>query len=61
MSRPRARIKSGKAGLIGGAAVWLASFVLRTACTHELGVDSVPWPALGADISAGIAAWTADL
>ncbi|HYZ22826.1 MAG TPA: hypothetical protein VE690_11780 [Rhodopila sp.] len=54
---PRARIKSGKASLIGGAAVGLASFVLWTACAHELGADTVPWLALGALVSAGIGAW----
>ena len=57
MSTQRARIKSGKASLIGGIAVGLASFVLWTACAHELGADTTPWLAAGAVVAAGIGTW----
>ena len=57
MSAPRARTKSGKASLIGGMVVGVASFALWTACAHELGADTAPWLAVGAVISAGIGTW----
>ena len=57
MSQTRARIKPGRASLIGGAAVAVASFVLWLAVTHELGADSVAMLALGALAAAGIGTW----
>jgi len=57
MSQTRARIKPGRASLIGGAAVAVASFVLWFAVTHELGADSVAMLALGALAAAGIGTW----
>jgi len=51
------RIKQGKASLIGGLAVGIASFVLWTAIAHELAVDSVPAIVAGALVAAGIATW----
>ena len=53
----RARIKSGKASLIGGIVVGVACFVLWTAIAHELGADTTPWLAAGLVISAGIGVW----
>ncbi|HQT75496.1 MAG: hypothetical protein B7Z80_01420 [Rhodospirillales bacterium 20-64-7] len=57
MSGTRARIKSGKASLIGGIVVGFAAFVLWAACAHELGADTVPWLSVGAVIAAGIGTW----
>ncbi len=57
MNEPRPRIKSGKASLIGGIVVGLASFALWTAIAHDSGADSLPWLLAGAVVSAGIAAW----
>jgi len=53
----RARIKPGKASLIGGIAVGVAVLVLWSAIAHELGADSVPVLAAGVLVAAGIAAW----
>jgi len=57
MSPSRVRIKSGKASLVGGIVVGIACFVLWTGLAHEAGADTLPWLALGAAVSAGIAAW----
>jgi hypothetical protein len=57
MSGSRARIKPGRASLIGGAAVGVASFVLWSAVAHELGADTMPWLAAGLLIAVGIAVW----
>jgi len=57
MIAPRTRIKPGKASLIGGAAVAVASFVLWTAIVHEIGRDTLPWIALGLLVAAGIGVW----
>ena len=57
MSGSRARIKIGKASLIGGIAVGIASMVLWVAVTRELGLSGVPVVALGLLVSAGVAAW----
>jgi hypothetical protein len=53
----RARIKPGKASLIGGIAVGVATFVLWGAIAHELAADSVPVLGAGLLAAAGIAAW----
>ncbi len=53
----RARVKTGKASLIGGIAVGIAVFVLWTAVAHELAADSVPVIGLGFLVAAGIAMW----
>jgi hypothetical protein len=47
----------GKASLIGGIVVGLASFVLWTAIARDLGADTVPWLAAGAVVSTGIGVW----
>jgi protein-S-isoprenylcysteine O-methyltransferase Ste14 len=57
MSQSRARIKPGRASLIGGIAVTVATFVLWFAVTHELGVDTPILLALGVLVAAGIGTW----
>jgi hypothetical protein len=52
-----ARIKQGKASLIGGIAVGVAVLVLWTAIAHELAADSVGIVAAGVLVAAGIATW----
>jgi hypothetical protein len=52
-----ARIKQGKASLIGGIAVGVAVFVLWAAIAHELAGDSVPVLGAGVLVAAGIATW----
>ena len=55
MSQPP--IKSGKASLIGGIVVGIASFVLWTAIARDLGAGTAPWLAAGFVVSAAIAVW----
>lgn len=57
MSAPRPRIKSGRASLIGGVAVGVASFLLWAGITHEVGADTPAWLAVGVVASAAVAAW----
>ena len=57
MSQPRTAIKTGRASLIGGIAVAVASFVLWAAVTHELGVDTPAWLVLGLLVAGGIGTW----
>jgi hypothetical protein len=57
MNQIRARIKPGRASLIGGIAVGIASFILWTAVTHELGADTLPVLIVGLCAAAGIATW----
>ena len=57
MNPPRARIKQGKASLIGGIAVGVATLVLWLAITQELGFGSVPVLGLGLLVAAGVATW----
>lgn len=52
MSQPR-----GKASLIGGIVVGLASFVLWAAIARDLGADTAPWLAAGVVVSASIGVW----
>ncbi len=54
---PPGRIKSGKASLIGGIVVGVASFVLWVAIARDLRVDTVPWLFAGLVVSGGIGAW----
>ena len=53
----RARVKTGKASLIGGIAGGVAVVVLWAAVAHELAADSVPVLIAGVLVAAGIAAW----
>jgi hypothetical protein len=57
MSQTRARIKPGRASLIGGIAVAVASFVLWTAVAHELGADTTGVLFAGLVVAACIGAW----
>ncbi|HEX2943405.1 MAG TPA: hypothetical protein VHO91_20290 [Rhodopila sp.] len=57
MSTTRVRIKSGKASLIGGIVVGIATFALWVACARELGAATAPWLAVGALVAAGIGTW----
>jgi protein-S-isoprenylcysteine O-methyltransferase Ste14 len=57
MSTPQARIKSGKASLVGGIVVAVAAFALWVACTHELGADTPVWLAVGAVVAVGVGVW----
>ena len=53
----RARIKQGKASLIGGIAVGVAVLVLWSAIAHELAADNVVTLLIGLLVSAAVAAW----
>jgi hypothetical protein len=53
----RASVKQGRASLIGGIAVGIASFVLWSAVAHELAADSVPVLIAGVLVATGIASW----
>lgn len=57
MSATRARIKTGKASLIGGIAVGIAGFALWTVIARELGADTMLWEIVGLVVSAGVATW----
>jgi hypothetical protein len=52
-----ARIKQGKASLVGGIAVGIAVLALWTAVAHELAADGALTIAVGIVVAAGIAAW----
>ena len=57
MSATRARIKTGKASLIGGIAVGIAGFALWTVIARELGMATPLWLVVGLVVSAGVATW----
>ena len=57
MSGTRARIKPGRASLIGGIAVAVASFILWAAIAHQLAADTPVWLGVGLLVSAGIGTW----
>ena len=57
MNLTRTRIRPGRASLIGGIAVAIASFLLWAAVSHELGVDTTPVLVLGLAAAAGIGVW----
>ena len=57
MSGSRARIKTGKASLIGGIAVGIASLAIWVGVTRELGFSGMSVVALGVLVSAGVATW----
>ena len=54
---PRARIKTGKASLIGGIAVGIASMIIWVGVGRELGFSGVVPMGSGVLVSAGIAGW----
>jgi hypothetical protein len=57
MSESRARIKTGKASLIGGIAVGTAGFVIWMGITRELGYHGAVPVGLGVLVSAAVAGW----
>lgn len=57
MSGNRVRIKTGKASLIGGIAVGIASLAIWVGVTRELGFSGVLVVALGVLVSVGVATW----
>lgn len=54
----RARVTSGKASLIGGIVVGIATLVLWMAVTRELGFDGRPVLAEGVAVAAAAGLWT---
>jgi hypothetical protein len=57
MTAPRARIKPGRASLIGGIAVGIACFVLWVAALREVGQDTPLLRGAGAMLAAAIGGW----
>jgi hypothetical protein len=57
MNQQRARIKPGRASLIGGIGVAVASFILWAAVAHELGVETTLVLIVGLIFAAGIGMW----
>jgi hypothetical protein len=58
MSTRRAHITTGKASLVGGVVVGVASMVLWVAVTRELGFHDAPSLLLGLLVSAAAGTWT---
>ncbi|HVY14457.1 MAG TPA: hypothetical protein VHB27_04465 [Rhodopila sp.] len=57
MSVPRARIKSGKASLIGGIVVGIATFCLWVVIARDVGADTPAWIAAGAVVAIAVGGW----
>jgi hypothetical protein len=57
MSQSRSPIKTGRASLIGGIAVAVASFILWTLITHELGIDTPALLFCGLLVAAAVGLW----
>ena len=55
---PRTHVTTGKASLIGGIVVGIASMVLWVAATRELGFHGTPVLAVGVLVSAMAGIWT---
>ena len=58
MSTPRSHVTTGKASLIGGIVVGIASMVLWVAVTRELGFYGTPVLAVGVLVAATAGIWT---
>jgi len=58
MSTPRAHITTGKASLIGGVVVAVASMVLWLAVTRELGFQGTPSLLTGLLVASAAGIWT---
>jgi hypothetical protein len=58
MITPRAHITTGKASLIGGVVVGIASMVLWLAVTRELGFHGMLSLGVGLLVSAAAGVWT---
>lgn len=57
MSAPRARIKSGKASLIGGIVVGIATFVLWMVIARDAGAATPGWTAAGLFVAVAVGTW----
>jgi len=57
MNVPRGKIKTGKASLIGGIAVGIASMIIWAGISRELGYAGIVPMGLGLLVSAGVAGW----
>ena len=57
MSTQRARIKSGKASLIGGIVVGIATFILWVVIERDADAVTPLWTAAGAVVAAAIGTW----
>jgi hypothetical protein len=58
MSTQRAQVTTGKASLIGGIVVSIATMVLWVAVTRELGVQGALSLGAGAAVAAAAGIWT---
>ncbi len=58
MSAPRSHVTTGKASLIGGIVVAIATMVLWLAATYELGFHGMPVLIAGVALSAITGIWT---
>jgi hypothetical protein len=58
MSAPRGHVTTGKASLIGGIVVSIASMVLWVAVTGELGFHGTPVLAAGVLVACAAGIWT---
>ena len=58
MNAPRGHVTTGKASLIGGIVVAIATLVLWLAVTHELGFHGMPVLISGLVVSAITGTWT---
>ena len=58
MSTGRAHVTTGKASLIGGIVVAIATMALWTAVTRELGFQGTLSLAIGVAVSAAAGLWT---
>ena len=58
MITPRVRVTTGKASLVGGIVVGIASMVLWLAVTHELGFHGMLIMGAGLLVAAAAGIWT---
>jgi hypothetical protein len=58
MSRPHARVTTGKASLVGGIVVAIASMVLWLAVMHELGFHGTVMVGAGLLVAGAAGVWT---
>jgi len=58
VNAPRGHVTTGKASLIGGIVVAIATLVLWVAAAHELGFHGVPVLTAGIAVSAIAGIWT---
>lgn len=58
MNMPRASVTTGKASLIGGIVVAIATMVLWIAVTRDLGFQGLPVLGVGATVAAAAGIWT---